>query len=126
MNKREYSPANDMVLRPVIETDWPTLADLLREVVAAQDALTYDANLTDAQIRELWGGSNIVVVAEAADGSIAGTAKMGRNQGGPGEPPRGGAAASVGNSAATPFPGPQTRDSAPCNLMPSSPRTTRQ
>lgn len=84
MDKHEQPPASDLVLRPVTETDWPILVGLLQETVAARETFTYDANLTSLEIQDLWASSNVVFVAEATDGSIAGTAKMGRNQGGPG------------------------------------------
>lgn len=76
--------ACDLMLRPVKETDWPSLVGLLRAAVSEQDAFTYDENLSDAQLQGLWNGSDIVIVAESTDGTVAGSAKIGRNQGGPG------------------------------------------
>lgn len=80
-----HTAANEFVVRPIIESDWPALTEILRKAISTGDALTYDAGLTVAQMREHWGASETVLVAEAPDGSVAGTAKMGRNQGGPGD-----------------------------------------
>lgn len=58
---------------------------LLREAAAGRDVFTYDLDLSDAEIRELWSNAANVIVAAASDHTIVGTAKMGRNQGGAGD-----------------------------------------
>jgi len=81
---REFE-SGDVAVRPIAEADWPAVIALVREAAAARNAFTYDPDLGDAQIRDLWSSAANVVVAAARDGAIAGTAKMGRNQGGPGD-----------------------------------------
>jgi L-amino acid N-acyltransferase YncA len=85
MYEPAHTAANEFVVRHITESDWPALTEILRKAISTGDALTYDAGLTVAQMRELWGASETVLVAEAPDGTVAGTAKMGRNQGGPGD-----------------------------------------
>jgi GNAT superfamily N-acetyltransferase len=85
MDEPEPPASHALIFRPVVEGDWPALTAILRQATAARDALTYDAELTDSQLRELWGASQRVLVAQAPDGAIAATAKIGRNQGGPGD-----------------------------------------
>jgi L-amino acid N-acyltransferase YncA len=73
-------------IRPFEDRDWPAVRAIIDHVVESGTSYTYDSGLTDEAYRALWlaaapGGA---VVAEAADGTILGTAKLGRNQHGPG------------------------------------------
>lgn len=73
-------------IRPFEERDWPAVRAIIDHVVESGDSYTYDSGLPDEIYRALWiatapGGT---VVAEDADGAILGTAKLSRNQHGPG------------------------------------------
>lgn len=73
-------------IRPFEDRDWPAVRAIIDHVVDSGASYTYDAGLTDAAYRMLWIGTapGGTVVAEDAGGTILGTAKMGRNQQGPG------------------------------------------
>lgn len=76
----------DPVIRPFEERDWPAVRAIIDHVVESGVSYVYDAGLSDDACRALWlaaapGGT---VVVEDADGTILGTAKLSRNQRGPG------------------------------------------
>lgn len=77
---------NDIRIRPFAEADWPLVWPILRSVAAAGETFTYPANLDEALARAIWieRPPGLTVVAETGAGEIIGTAKMGRNQMGPG------------------------------------------
>jgi GNAT superfamily N-acetyltransferase len=58
----------------------------MRDVIAAGETYVYDRDMSEARARDIWLGQagGAVIVAEARDGSVVGTAKMGPNQAGPG------------------------------------------
>ena len=76
----------DLHIRPFEDRDWPAVRAIIDHIVEGGVSYTYDSGLPDEAYRALWiaaapGGT---VVAEAADGTILGTAKLSRNQLGPG------------------------------------------
>lgn len=73
-------------IRPYAERDWASLWPIIRGVSAAGETYVYDRDIAEARARDIWLGQagGAVIVAEADDGSLIGTAKMGPNQAGPG------------------------------------------
>jgi GNAT superfamily N-acetyltransferase len=74
-----------MQIRPFVETDWPQVWPIVRDVVRAGDTFAYDPAMSEGEAHDIWieqlPGQTIV----AFDGErILGTAKMGRNRPGPG------------------------------------------
>jgi GNAT superfamily N-acetyltransferase len=73
-------------IRPYREGDWTSLWPIIRAVTAAGETYVYDRDLPETRARDIWLGQpgGTVIVAEAGDGSVMGTAKAGPNQAGPG------------------------------------------
>lgn len=74
-----------MEIRPFIETDWPEVWPIVRDIVRAADTFAYDPAMTEAEARAIWierPPGQTVVATE--DGRILGSAKMGPNRPGPG------------------------------------------
>jgi len=73
-------------IRAFEEHDWPRVRAIIDQVIEAGTSYTYDSGLSDEAYRTLWieVAPGRTVVVEHADGTILGTAKMGRNQRGPG------------------------------------------
>lgn len=76
----------DLHIRPIKDRDWPAVRAIIDHVIESGTSYAYDSGLSDQAYRALWvaaapGGT---VVAEAGDGTILGTAKLSRNQHGPG------------------------------------------
>jgi ribosomal protein S18 acetylase RimI-like enzyme len=74
-----------VVIRDLVEGDWPQVWAIVRQVVGAADTFAFDPTMTEDQGREIWmeppPGRSVV----ATDGDqILGTAKMGTNRPGPG------------------------------------------
>jgi ribosomal protein S18 acetylase RimI-like enzyme len=74
-----------MQIRPFVETDWPQVWPIVRDVVRAGDTFAYDPAMSEGEAHDIWieqpPGQTIVAV----DGErILGTAKMGPNRPGPG------------------------------------------
>ncbi|MCW4463035.1 GNAT family N-acetyltransferase [Sphingomonas sp. BT-65] len=76
----------DPRIRPFEDRDWPAVRAIIDAVVESGTSYTYDSGLSDQAYRALWieAPPGQTVVAEDADGTILGTAKVGRNQRGPG------------------------------------------
>jgi GNAT superfamily N-acetyltransferase len=74
-----------MQIRPFVESDWPKVWPIVREVVRAADTFAYDPAMTEAQARATWieAPPGLTVVAVEGQG-VLGTAKMGPNRPGPG------------------------------------------
>ena len=74
-----------MQIRPFVESDWPQVWPIVRDVVRAGDTFVYDPAMSEAEARDIWieppPGETVVAVDDAR---ILGTAKMGRNRPGPG------------------------------------------
>lgn len=74
-----------MRIRPFVDADWPSVGEIVREVVRAQETFPYDPGLTDGQARRTWVETPPGLTVVAVDGErVLGTAKMGPNRGGPG------------------------------------------
>jgi L-amino acid N-acyltransferase YncA len=72
-------------IRDLADGDWPSVWEIVRDVVQARETFPYDPDMTSAEARSMWveGASGRTVVA-VLDGKIVGTAKMGPNRAGPG------------------------------------------
>jgi GNAT superfamily N-acetyltransferase len=74
-----------MQVREFVETDWPHVWPIVREVVRAADTFAYDPSMTEAQAHAAWVEAPPGLTVVAVDGDrILGTAKMGPNRPGPG------------------------------------------
>ncbi|MGY4398239.1 GNAT superfamily N-acetyltransferase [Sphingomonas sp. UYAg733] len=78
--------ADDMIIRTATCADWPALWPILRAVAAAGDTFTYPLDLDESTAEMLWMEKppGRTVVATDRAGAILGTAKITRNQAGPG------------------------------------------
>ncbi|MCA5893097.1 GNAT family N-acetyltransferase [Isoptericola sp. NEAU-Y5] len=79
--------ARTFAVRPAIAADWPALWAIVEPVVREGETYVYPLDLTSDQAREVWveRPPGATVVAEAADGTVLGTAKMGPNRPGHGD-----------------------------------------
>jgi GNAT superfamily N-acetyltransferase len=74
-----------MHIREYVDTDWPSVWPIFREVVAAGDTFAYDPGWSSTQAREVWIEAPPGRTVVACDGPrVLGTAKMGPNRPGPG------------------------------------------
>jgi GNAT superfamily N-acetyltransferase len=65
-------------IRPIQDSDWPLVHDLVVEVASAGETYAMDVPATVAETREFWNGQHVVV---AVDGEVVlGSAKMGPNR----------------------------------------------
>jgi L-amino acid N-acyltransferase YncA len=72
-------------IREYLDSDWPSVWPIFREVVAAGDTFPYDTGWSSTQAREVWIESPPGRTVVACDGPrVLGTAKMGPNRPGPG------------------------------------------
>jgi GNAT superfamily N-acetyltransferase len=72
-------------IREYIDTDWPSVWPIFREVVTAGDTFAYDPAWSSEQAREVWVVAPPGLTVVACDGSwVLGTAPMGPNRPGPG------------------------------------------
>jgi L-amino acid N-acyltransferase YncA len=72
-------------IRDYIDSDWPSVWQIFREVVTAGETYTYDQEWSAEQAREVWVEAPPGHTVVACDGSrVLGTAKMGPNRPGPG------------------------------------------
>jgi GNAT superfamily N-acetyltransferase len=72
-------------IREYIDTDWPSVWPIFREVVTAGDTFAYDPAWSSEQAREVWVVDPPGLTVVACDGSwVLGTAHMGPNRPGPG------------------------------------------
>lgn len=67
------------VIRPYADTDWPAVAAIVEEVLAAGETYAMPV-LDDAAARDFWLGQPGAVVVAEVEGSVVGTAKMGPNR----------------------------------------------
>jgi L-amino acid N-acyltransferase YncA len=66
------------MIRPVADTDWPQLHEIVVEVATAGETYTMEVPTTEQETRELWSGDHVVV---AVDGdTVLGSAKMHPNR----------------------------------------------
>src|SRR5918994_5792284 len=74
-----------MRIREYIDSDWPSVWPIFREVVAAGDTYAYDPAWSPEQARDVWVEAPPGLTVVACDGPrVLGTAKMGPNRPGPG------------------------------------------
>ena len=74
-----------MQIRGYIDTDWPSVWPIFREVVTTDDTFAYDPGWSSEQAKEVWVEAPPDCTVEACDGPrVLGTAKMGPNRPGPG------------------------------------------
>ena len=74
-----------MQIRGYIDTDWPSVWPIFREVVAAGDTFAYDPGWSSEQAQNVWAEAPHGRTVVACYGSrVLGTAKMGPNRPGPG------------------------------------------
>ena len=74
-----------MQIRDYIDSDWPSVWPIFREVVTAGDTYAYDLAWSSEQARAVWVEAPPGHTVVACDGSrVLGTAKMGPNRPGPG------------------------------------------
>ncbi|GAA1733327.1 GNAT family N-acetyltransferase [Isoptericola hypogeus] len=74
-------------IRLATDDDWPRLWPIVEAVVREGETYVYPLDLTSDQAREVWmeRAPGATVVAEGADGTVLGTAKMGPNRPGHGD-----------------------------------------
>jgi L-amino acid N-acyltransferase YncA len=66
------------MIRPVADTDWPQVHEIVVEVATAGETYTMQVPATEQETRELWSGDHVVV---AVDGNtVLGSAKMHPNR----------------------------------------------
>jgi GNAT superfamily N-acetyltransferase len=72
-------------VRQLVDSDWPAVWAVIREVVQAQETFPYDPQMTEDEARQMWvePPPGLTVVAVEND-KVLGTAKMGTNRPGPG------------------------------------------
>ncbi|HJR22268.1 MAG TPA: GNAT family N-acetyltransferase [Dongiaceae bacterium] len=74
-----------MEIRPFVETDWPQVWPIVREIVRAADTFVYDPAMTETEGRAIWVEPPPGLTVVAAEGEhLLGSAKMGPNRPGPG------------------------------------------
>ncbi|PRH76275.1 GNAT family N-acetyltransferase [Streptomyces solincola] len=76
-----------MTIRDAGPDDWAAIWPFFRQITAAGDTFTYPVDLGRDEARGWWllpAPDRTVVAVEEASGRIVGTAKMNRNQAGPG------------------------------------------
>lgn len=71
-----------MLIRPIVDADWPMFHPVFVDVVAAGETYAYPDDLSSAQAHGLWVESppGLTVVAVDDGGSILGSAKSGPNR----------------------------------------------
>ena len=81
-----WNLAGLLLVRDATVNDWPLIWPFWQQIVATGDTFTYEPNMTDDAARGSWmvNPPGRVVVAQAPDGSILGTANMYANRGGTG------------------------------------------
>jgi GNAT superfamily N-acetyltransferase len=70
---------SDLAIRPYVPRDWPAVAAIVAEVLAAGETYAMPV-LHDAEARDFWLGQPGVVAVAELDGVVVGTAKMGPNR----------------------------------------------
>jgi GNAT superfamily N-acetyltransferase len=77
-----------VTVREYVDADWPTVWAVVEQVVRDGDTFPYPVDLDEATARATWlengPGGRVTVAVDDSDGTVLGTAKMGRNRPGPG------------------------------------------
>jgi GNAT superfamily N-acetyltransferase len=77
--------AQAMRIREFVESDWPKVWPIVRDIVRAADTFAYDPAMTEAEARAIWIESPPGLTVVMIEGErILGSAKMGPNRPGPG------------------------------------------
>src|SRR5204863_8425359 len=78
-------PWGAMVIRDATAEDWPAIWRFMRDIAAAGETFSWDRDITEEQARGYWlrGAPARAFVAVDDDGTVVGTAEMGRRLGGP-------------------------------------------
>jgi GNAT superfamily N-acetyltransferase len=75
-----------VLIRTVVDDDWPAIWPFFRLIVAAGDTYCYDPAMSESEGRTMWmlsaPGQTVVALDDAA--AVVGSAKMGPNRDGPG------------------------------------------
>lgn len=76
----------DIAIRQIERSDWPAVFRIIAAVVRRGDTFTYERDLDEDAARSLWiePPPGRTVIAHDETGTVLGTAKMSRNQRGPG------------------------------------------
>jgi L-amino acid N-acyltransferase YncA len=74
-----------MEIREATPQDWPAIWPIIRDVTSAGETFSWPTDVGEDQARAMWVGERPrrAFVAVDPDGSVAGTATMGPNRGGP-------------------------------------------
>lgn len=73
----------EVELRDATEQDWPAIWPIFRAIVTAGETFSYDRDMGEVEARAMWLEAPPGRTLVAVDGSVVGTAKVGRNHGGP-------------------------------------------
>src|SRR5438067_6254725 len=90
----------DLTIRAFVESDWPAVWELFRQVAAAGDAFAYDETTPEEVARKLWVEPPAAAFVAEVGGAFAGTYYVRPNQ-----PGRGGHVANAGYMVASEFRG---------------------
>jgi L-amino acid N-acyltransferase YncA len=74
-----------MLIRDATAADWPAIWRFMRQIAAAGETFSWDPDIAEEDARAYWlrGAPAHAFVAVDDDGTILGTAEMGRRFGGP-------------------------------------------
>jgi L-amino acid N-acyltransferase YncA len=74
-----------MVIRDATAEDWPAIWRFMRDIAAAGETFSWDRDIAEEDARAYWlrGPPARAFVAVDDDGTVVGTAEMGRRLGGP-------------------------------------------
>jgi L-amino acid N-acyltransferase YncA len=78
-------PCRPMEVRDATAEDWPAIWRFMRDIAAAGETFSWDRDIAEEDARAYWlrGPPARALVAVDADGTVVGTAEMGRRLGGP-------------------------------------------
>ena len=84
--RRRRDEGREVLIRPAAGHDWSSMWPFMRRIVADGETYSYDRDLDSGEAKTMWmlAPPGHTVVAVDADSALVGTAKMHRNQGGPG------------------------------------------
>jgi len=82
VEERAPASVSKPLIRPIRETDWPQVHDLMVEIASAGETYTMEVPRTVEETREFWTGQHVVVAldGDAGDERVLGSAKMGPNR----------------------------------------------
>lgn len=81
----ESDPDPEVRIRDFIESDWPSVWPIFREVATAGDTFAFDPGWSSEQAQNVWVEAAPAHIVVACEGTrVIGTAKIGPNRPGPG------------------------------------------